>query len=126
MDMVSSNLILLVDDSPVNNSLMETVLSDVGYSTVVATNGHEALSLFDNQRPDLIILDIMMPGMDGYELLESLKKKDPSGEIPVIMLTARNNMKDKEKAISMGAADYLIKPIDIEDTINRVQRALRN
>lgn len=126
METVSSNLILLVDDSPVNNSLMETVLSDVGYSTIVATNGSEALSLLDNRRPDLIILDIMMPGMDGYELLESLKKKDPSGEIPVIMLTARNNMKDKEKAISMGATDYLIKPIDIEDTINRVQRALRN
>ncbi len=126
MDRVSSNLILLVDDSSVNNSLMETVLSDVGYSTIVATNGHEALSLLNNRRPDLIILDIMMPGMDGYELLESLKKRDSSGDIPVIMLTARNNMKDKEKAISMGATDYLIKPIDIEDTINRVQRALRN
>lgn len=118
--------ILIVDDEDDILEFVSYNLRKEGYQVLTASNGNDAINVAKEQIPHLIILDIMMPGMDGYELLESLKKKDPSGEIPVIMLTARNNMKDKEKAISMGATDYLIKPIDIEDTINRVQRALRN
>lgn len=122
MDHSPSNLILLVDDSAVSNLLMQSILEERGYSILAVSNGMDALDLLKQTLPDLIILDIMMPEMNGFGVLESLKKYESTSAIPVIILTARNNLKDQEKAISMGASDYLVKPIDIEDVVNRVGR----
>jgi len=118
----SSSLILLVDDSVVNNILMQSILEDRGYSILTVSNGMDALELLKQKRPDLIILDIMMPDLNGFGVLESVKKYESTSNIPVMMLTARNNWKDQEKAMTMGAADYVIKPIDIEDVVSRVDR----
>jgi CheY-like chemotaxis protein len=117
-----SNLILLVDDSAVNNVLMQSILEDKGYTILAVSNGRDALKVLRQKQPDLIILDIMMPEMSGFGVLESVKKYESTANIPVIMLTARNNQKDQERALSMGASDYVIKPIDIDDVIARVNR----
>ena len=122
MDNANSSLILIVDDSSVNNLLMRSILEDKGYSILAVSNGKDALKILRQKLPDLIILDIMMPELNGFGVLESVKKYESTANIPVIMLTARNNQKDQEKAITMGAADYVIKPIDIEDVIARVDR----
>ena len=119
---INSSLILLVDDSEVSNFLMQSILEEKGYTILSVSNGKEALDLLKKQHPDLIILDIMMPEMNGFGVLESVKKFEETAKIPVIILTARNNLKDQEKAISMGAADYVIKPIDIDDVVERVKR----
>ena len=126
MGIDNPNVILLVDDSFQNNELMQVVLEKEGYETMMASNGMEALEAIRQRHPDLIILDIMMPGMDGYALLDHLKRTEPVPHIPVIMLTARNNQKDLQKAMEMGAADYVIKPIDIEDILVRVNKVLKN
>jgi CheY-like chemotaxis protein len=119
---IHSSLILLVDDSSVNNLLMQSILEDVGYAILAVSNGKDALKALKQKHPDLIILDIMMSEMDGFGVLESVKNYESTASIPVIMLTARNNQKDQEKAISLGAADYVIKPIDIDDIVARVSR----
>jgi CheY-like chemotaxis protein len=121
-----SSLILLVDDSYVSNYLMQSILEEKGYSILAVSNGEEALNIIKQQQPDLIILDIMMPEMNGFGVLESVKKIEATAQIPVIMLTARNNLKDQEKAILMGAADYVIKPIDIDDVIARVGKLVNS
>jgi len=120
MPEINSSLILLVDDSEVSNFLMQSILEERGYSILSVSNGKDAIDLLKQQHPDLIILDIMMPEMNGFGVLESVKKFEATAKIPVIILTARNNLKDQEKAFSMGAADYVIKPIDIEDVLERV------
>ena len=122
----SSSLILLVDDSVVNNILMQSILEDRGYSILTVSNGMDALELLKQKRPDLIILDIMMPDLNGFGVLESVKKYESTSNIPVMMLTARNNWKDQERAMTMGAADYVIKPIDIEDVVSRVDRLVNS
>jgi CheY-like chemotaxis protein len=121
-----SSFILLVDDSYVSNCLMQSILEEKGYTILAVSNGEEALNIIQQQQPDLIILDIMMPAMNGFGVLESVKKFEATAQIPVIMLTARNNLKDQEKALSMGAADYVIKPIDIDDVIARVGRLVNS
>ena len=126
MPSLNSSLILLVDDSEVSNFLMQSILEERGYSILTVTNGREALDLLKQEIPDLIILDIMMPEMNGFGVLESVKKFEETAKIPVIILTARNNLKDQEKAISMGAADYMIKPIDIDDVVERVNRHMNS
>ncbi len=123
---INSSLILLVDDSEVSNFLMQSILEDRGYSILSVSNGKDALDLLKQQQPDLIILDIMMPEMNGFGVLESVKKIEATAKIPVIILTARNNLKDQEKALSMGAADYVIKPIDIEDVLERVNNLVNS
>ena len=124
MPQANSTVILLVDDSEVSNFLMQSILEEKGYTTLTVSNGKAALEILKKKHPDLIILDIMMPEMNGFGVLESVKKYEETAMIPVIILTARNNLRDQEKAISMGAADYVIKPIDIDDVLSRVGRIL--
>jgi two-component system response regulator AtoC/two-component system nitrogen regulation response regulator NtrX len=123
---INSSLILLVDDSEVSNFLMQSILEERGYSILSVSNGKDALDFLKQQQPNLIILDIMMPEMNGFGVLESVKKFEATAKIPVMILTARNNLKDQEKAISMGAADYMIKPIDIDDVVERVSRLMNS
>jgi DNA-binding response OmpR family regulator len=120
-----SGLVLLVDDSTVSNFLMQSILEDRGYSVLAVSNGKDALDLLKVEIPDLIILDIMMPELNGFGVLESVKKYEETTNIPILILTARNNQKDQEKAISMGAADYVIKPVDIDDVVARVDRLVK-
>ncbi|MFP4059171.1 MAG: PleD family two-component system response regulator [Bacteroidales bacterium] len=119
------DFILVVDDSSVNNLLMQNILEEEGYTILTVESGKEALSMIRQKSPVLVILDIMMPDLDGFEVLENLKTEDKTMNIPVMMLTARNNSRDKQKALALGALDYIIKPIDIPDVIARIKRILK-
>lgn len=120
----NSAKILVVDDSSVNNFLLENVLEEKGYQLQVAYNGKEAMDFIHQDPPDLILLDIMMPGIDGFEILEKLNRDDSKSKIPVIMVTSKNEETDKERAFKSGAVEYIVKPIDIEELLDKVDKTL--
>jgi CheY-like chemotaxis protein len=126
MGEIAEKLIMLVDDSSVNNILMQNILEEAGYSTLSFSDTNDALQHLRKHQPGLIILDIMMPGADGYEILEWIKKTSETQGIPVIMLTARNNQRDRQRSFELGAIDYITKPIDVDDVVARVTEAMKN
>jgi CheY-like chemotaxis protein len=113
--------VLIIDDSSVNNVLLENVLEDQNYEVLISFRGDEALELINKEHPDIILLDIMMPGMDGYKILEELKSKEPTKDIPVIMVSAKSDSLDIDKAMELGASDYIVKPINIKTIIEKIQ-----
>ncbi|MGC9506003.1 two-component system response regulator [Baaleninema sp.] len=117
--------ILIVDDTPDNLRLLSSMLSRHGYRVRKALNGKLALVSVRTAPPDLILLDIMMPGLDGYAVCEALKADDRTCDVPVIFLSALNDSFDKVKAFSLGAADYITKPFQLEEVLVRVQNQLK-
>ncbi len=113
--------ILIVDDEPFNVDYLEQELDDLGYKTVSACNGQKALERVLTESPDLILLDIMMPVMDGFEVLSHLKGNPATRDLPVIVISANTDLKSVVKGIQMGAEDYLPKPF--EDTLLRARIA---
>lgn len=116
--------ILIVDDTPENLHLLTRMLTKRGYKVRQAKSGMMALQTVAALPPDLILLDIMMPGMDGYEVCKRLKANPESAEIPIIFLSALNGVLDKVKAFRMRGADYISKPFQLEEVISRVQNQL--
>ncbi len=104
--------ILIVDDEPFNVDTLEQELADLGYATVSAANGREALTKVAKANPDLILLDIMMPEMDGFEVLKELKSGESYRDIPVIIISALSDLGNVIKGIKLGAEDYLPKPFN--------------
>src|SRR5919202_6345617 len=104
--------ILIVDDEPLNVAVLEQELDDLDYATVSAANGQEALAQVTAESPDLVLLDIMMPIMDGFEVLARLKADPTTRDIPIIVISANNDMPSVVKGIKHGAEDYLPKPFD--------------
>jgi CheY-like chemotaxis protein len=104
-------VILAVDDTPENLDVVKGILSD-DYVVKAAVNGKIALKIAETQLPDLILLDIMMPEMDGYEVCKRLKANPVTAEIPVIFLTAKDQDTDQVKGFELGAADYIQKPVN--------------
>lgn len=126
MDSTSSKGdILLVDDTPDNLRLLSAMLSDQGYDVRSVKNGSAALMGIQAQAPDLVLLDITMPGMNGYEVCERLKANADTQEIPVIFISALNEVFDKVKAFSVGGVDYISKPFQVEEVIVRVENQLK-
>jgi len=115
--------ILVVEDEKNLRKLMGDVLRDERYTPYLAGNAQEALEILDNTSIDLMITDVMMPGMDGYELTEELRKADY--DFPILMVTARETIKDKRRGFVVGTDDYMVKPIDEEELILRVKALLR-
>lgn len=116
--------ILIVDDTPTNLSLLNSLLKHE-YKTKIATNGYKALQLArTNPAPDLILLDIMMPEMDGYEVCERLKNDELTRDIPVVFLTAKVAVKDETRGLALGAVDYITKPISPPIVMERVKNHL--
>lgn len=123
-DCMERQTILIVDDTPANISLLSALLKD-RYRTKIATNGERALKIAaTDPQPDLILLDIMMPGMDGYEVCQRLKEDPQTAEIPVIFLMAKIDVEDEEKGLKLGAVDYITKPISPSIMLVRVQTHL--
>ncbi len=116
--------IVLAEDEPQIARLIEFKLKKEGYDVTWRENGEEALKAIKGDKPDLILLDIMMPVMDGYEVLRRLKEDENLKSIPVIMLTARAQEKDVVKGIDMGAEDYITKPFHPAELLARVKRIL--
>lgn len=118
-------IILIVDDSPENLIVLGELLQNAGYRVKVANSGHAALHIASMEpKPSLILLDIMMPEMNGYEVLQELRNSITTRDIPVIFLTAKDNDKDEELAFDVGIADYIIKPIKPAVVLARVRSQL--
>lgn len=115
--------ILLVEDDEKLNKLFYTVLSKQGFNIHCAHDGLEAFNIMENNHIDLIISDIMMPNMDGYEFTETIRKFD--AEIPILMITAKDDFNSKQKSFLIGIDDYMVKPIDVNEMILRVNALLR-
>jgi len=116
--------ILLVDDNPMNLDLLKETLDGAGYRLLEAVNGPKAFELARLEVPDLILLDIMMPDMDGFEVCRLLRKDSLTSDIPVIFLSALDDMRDKVRGFELGAVDYIAKPFALEEVIARVNTHL--
>ena len=114
-----SKTVLVVDDDRLNTTLVKFALKEARYSVVTAIDGREALEAVRNARPDLIILDIQMPQMSGFEFMNELKSLPSGGDIPVIMLTANENMQDI--FFSEGVKGYFVKPVDTVALLSKVK-----
>lgn len=122
---ITSSTILIVDDEQNNITLLETLLQMKGYTTISAYSGAEAISLASLHKPDLILLDVVMPEMDGFETVTKLKTDSDTQHIPVIMITALDDRETKSKALRAGAEEFLSKPINHTDLTIRVRNLLR-
>jgi len=118
--------ILIVDDEPDIVSLLGLHLKLNGYSIFQANNGMRGLEVATHEKPDLIVLDVMMPEMDGFEVAKRLKENPETTDVPIIFLTARTQTDDKIKGLMAGADDYMIKPFDFEELELRIKRILKS
>ncbi|HUP88541.1 MAG TPA: response regulator [Longimicrobiales bacterium] len=117
--------ILVVDDDPNSLDIVRTYLESCGYVVATAMDGKEALALLDEVQPAIILLDVMMPGMDGWEVARVVKNHPHFRDIRVIMLTARSDFTDKHEGLRAGADDYIVKPIRLDELGKRVERNLK-
>jgi two-component system, sensor histidine kinase and response regulator len=122
---MTSPKILVVDDQPVNVQLLKRKLEREGIQVIAAYTGQDALNLVSVEKPDLILLDVMMPDMDGMDVCLRLQEKEDTRSIPVIFITARSSKESKLEGLAVGAVDYITKPIDLDETLARVQTQLR-
>ena len=116
--------ILVVDDTKANLRLLVEILAQRGYQVRPAANGARALAAAQADPPDLILLDIMMPDIDGYAVCEQLKADEQTQDIPIIFLSALNEVLDKVKAFAIGGVDYITKPFQVEEVLVRVETHL--
>jgi DNA-binding response OmpR family regulator len=123
--MAQQSTILIVDDEPFNVDLLEQQLEEFGYATVSASNGQEALDKVAAEAPDLILLDVMMPVMDGLTVCRILKENDETRLIPIVIMTALGAVEDRIRGIEAGADDFLTKPVDERELLARIQTTLR-
>jgi DNA-binding response OmpR family regulator len=113
--------ILVVDDEDDILHFLELVLREKGYDVATASGGHEALTKAQIERPNLILLDIMMPQMDGWEVLKLLRVDEGTAEIPVAMLSARTEAKDRVQGLQEGAIDYICKPFSLQELLVKIE-----
>ncbi len=116
--------ILIVDDTPANLGVLVETLGAAGYQLMVAEDGEEALAQSERTQPDLILLDVMMPGIDGFETCRRLKERPGTRDVPVLFMTALSETADKVKAFAAGGVDYITKPIEHDEAIARVRTHL--
>ncbi|HVD77972.1 MAG TPA: response regulator [Vicinamibacteria bacterium] len=116
-----SKKILVVDDEDDILHFLELVLREKGYDVATASGGHEALTKAQLEQPNLILLDIMMPQMDGWEVLKLLRVDEETADIPVAMLSARTEAKDRVQGLQEGAIDYICKPFSLQDLLVKIE-----
>jgi len=122
---ISSSRVLIADDIQQNRELLEAYLADEGYEILMAADGQQTMQMVDQYQPDLILLDIMMPRMSGYEVCAQIKSDPARRGIPVLMVTALNEAGDIEKAVNAGCDDFLTKPVNRLELRTRVRSLLR-
>lgn len=117
--------ILIVDDMPANIEVLRQALASKGYEIFFAASGERALKVAANASPELVLLDIIMPGMDGFETCRRLKKDESTKDIPVIFITAKSEMEDVIDGFRVGGVDYITKPFEKEEVLTRVETHLK-
>lgn len=117
-------LVLVVDDMPRNLQILSTILDNEGYDITFANNGKQAIDVANSALPDLILLDVMMPEMDGFEACKILKSQEKTKDIPIIFITGRSQSEDIVKGFKAGAVDYVTKPFNTIEMISRIQNHL--
>ncbi|MFC1857033.1 two-component system response regulator [Thermodesulfobacteriota bacterium] len=125
MKSLSDCAILVVDDTEANIDILLEALGD-DYDVMVAMDGEDALEMVAEETPDLVLLDVMMPGMNGFEVCQKLKASPDTTDIAVIFLSGRSEKEDMDRGQELGAIDYIIKPFDIQDVRDRVKTHLTN
>jgi DNA-binding response OmpR family regulator len=118
--MATKKKILVVDDEDDILHFLELVLKEHGYSVVTATGGQDALTQAQIEKPDLVLLDIMMPQMDGWEVLKLLRVDEETSHIPVAMLSARTEARDRVQGLQEGAVDYICKPFSLQELLGKI------
>ena len=113
--------ILVVDDSPVERLALQEVLGRNGYQVLTAENGEQAIARSRSDHPDLILMDVVMPGMNGYQATRTISRDDETREIPIIMCTSKGQETDKIWGMRQGALDYLVKPVDHDELLARIR-----
>ncbi len=124
-DISEKKTILIVDDNADNRELVVKVLKKNGYATIEAMDGEQAFDMAVSLKPDLILMDISLPKMDGYEVTRRLQARDDSAHIPIIALTAHAMKGDREKALAAGCCDYIAKPLKIRELPQQVAAYIR-
>lgn len=119
-----NNKILIIDDSPLITDMTKEMLEAGGYQVIIANDGMAGLEKAREEKPNLILLDVMMPKMDGFQVCRMLKFDEDYKDIPIIMLTARGQAKDKEMGTQVGANDFITKPYQPEDLLAKVKKYL--
>ncbi len=122
---LGSALILVVDDHEQNRELLQAYLEDIGCRIGTAGDGLEAVAFIERDEPDLIVLDVMMPRMSGFQLCSKLKKNPATRDIPIVMVTALSDVSDVERAVESGADDFLTKPVHKIELVTRVKSLMR-
>ena len=117
-------LVLIVDDSPTEQHVIAKMLENHGYETVVASDGEEALSVAQSKSPDLILMDVVMKGMDGFRATRELSKNPSTASIPVVMVTTKDQESDRFYGLKVGAVAYLTKPFADDELVAAVQANL--
>jgi twitching motility two-component system response regulator PilH len=117
-------LIMIVDDSPTEVHVMKTALEKHGFETMSASDGSECLSLARQVRPDLIFMDVVMPGVNGYQATRTLTRDPQTRSIPVVMITTKGQETDRIWGMRQGAVDYLVKPVGESDLIAKAEEVL--
>jgi CheY-like chemotaxis protein len=117
-------LVLIADDDPLILRLLEVSLAGVGHSVVLATDGREALDLVRQEKPDILLLDGMMPELSGLEVLQALKDDKATKDLPVVLMTALSERDDIAKGLELGANEYLVKPFSPKDMIAVIDRLI--
>ncbi|MBC7320789.1 response regulator transcription factor, partial [bacterium] len=115
--------ILIAEDDPKISRILELELSHEGYKTCIVDDGYDALIKFEDFKPDIVVLDILLPGLNGKEVAKRLRDRDAN--VGIIMLTALGDIKDKLEAFKYGADDYIVKPFSIEELIARIEAIYR-
>ena len=120
-----NDAILVVDDDPNSLDIVRTFLESRGYTVFTAIDGKDVLVMLEEVHPALMLLDVMMPGMDGWEVARVVKNHPNFKDVRVIMLTARSDFTDKHQGLRAGADDYIVKPIRLDELARRVERNLK-
>ena len=122
--MDTKGTILVVDDNRDNIEILRAFLESRGYVVAEAPDGKSALARLDELKPDLVLLDVMMPGMDGWQVCRTIKNHPDLGATKVVMVTAKGAFEDKLDGLRSGADDYVVKPVDFKELLEKVQRNL--
>lgn len=124
--MSDQKTILIIDDSNTNVVLLEAILGTKGFTTITALSVKEAINLVKNRKPDLILLDLLMPDISGFDFLEKVKSETILADVPVIVVSALADMDNIEKTKELGAVKFISKPVDISTLVETVEEVLNN